>query len=175
VLRREIGGPIPVWDAVVLHIRQGELTAARSILEAGIAADRADCLHNLSSRPFYHLGIVNLRQGNLAAARALLEEHLTVCQKAGRRDLIAECLEGFAAVSAAEGAGDRAARLFGAGEALREIVCRVLPPADHAAYDEAVATARAQMAPEAFASAWAGGRLLSLDQALALALGAAAG
>jgi predicted ATPase/DNA-binding SARP family transcriptional activator len=166
---RAIGVDVPDGESVDLHMRQGDLAMARRILEERLRSEPADRLHDPFGGPFCALGIVLLRQGDLVTARAHLQKHLANCLKAGQKRLLPKCLEALAAVSAAEGAADRAARLFGAAEALREGVCFVLPPADRALYEAWVTTARARSTEEAFACDWAAGRDLSLDQVIALA------
>jgi tetratricopeptide (TPR) repeat protein len=63
----------------------------------------------------------------------------------------------------------KAARLLGAEEALR--VARVVPlwPDEQAAYEQQVAMTRSALSAEDFATAWATGQALSLDEALAYA------
>jgi non-specific serine/threonine protein kinase len=68
----------------------------------------------------------------------------------------------------------RAARLFGAAEALRERVGAAPHPPWRAEHERWMATAWVELGEEAFAAAWAEGRALSLDQAIADALAAAA-
>jgi hypothetical protein len=53
---------------------------------------------------------------------------------------------------------------------LRETMGTPLPPVDRARYAHAVAAARAQFDAAAFAAAWAEGRTLPLEQAIADAL-----
>jgi molybdopterin-guanine dinucleotide biosynthesis protein len=57
-----------------------------------------------------------------------------------------------------------------AAEALRELMGRSLTPAQLAAHDRDVATARKRLDPESFAAAWAEGRTMTLEQAIAYAL-----
>jgi tetratricopeptide (TPR) repeat protein len=174
-LLRELGfGPkAAVWDAVLLHIRQGELATARSILEERLASDPEGCRRDSEGRPFYYLAVVLLRQGDAAAARAILEaEFLPFVLKAGRGQ--ARCLETFAAVAVAEGAAGRAAHLFGAAEALREAGSFAQMPADQGPYEASVAAVRSLLGEAEFAAAWAEGRAMSLDQAIAEALSATA-
>jgi hypothetical protein len=64
----------------------------------------------------------------------------------------------------------RAARLLGAAEALRETLGFAVPPVDRCAHEQVVATARAGLGEERFATAWAEGRAMSLHEAMALAL-----
>jgi hypothetical protein len=64
----------------------------------------------------------------------------------------------------------RAARLFGASDALFEAIGQVRDPAFAAAYERFVADVRAQVDAAAFAAAYAAGQALTLEQAIAYAL-----
>ena len=64
----------------------------------------------------------------------------------------------------------RACRLFGAAEALREAGGWPLAPAHRPEYEHQVAAVRDTLGETAFAAAWAQGRALPLERALALAL-----
>ena len=87
------------------------------------------------------------------------------------RDGIADSLEDLAAVAASLGRSQRAARLSGSAEALREAIDAPIPPSRRADYERNVVETRAALGQEAFAAAWAEGRAMSLEQALAYALG----
>jgi DNA-binding NarL/FixJ family response regulator len=76
-------------------------------------------------------------------------------------------LEGLAGAAATQGLAEHGARLFGATEALRESLGWPLPPISRADYDREIAAVRAQLEEATFAAAWAAGRALSLDQAIA--------
>ena len=65
---------------------------------------------------------------------------------------------------------ERAARLWGTVEVLRETTRKRTAPGSRATYERALAAARAQLGEEAFAAAWAAGRALTLEQAIAEAL-----
>ncbi len=80
------------------------------------------------------------------------------------------CLPGLAAVAAARGRTREAVRLFGAVEALLEQLGTSLERNERADYDRYVAAVRTELDQAAFDTAWAEGRNLSLDQAVALAL-----
>ncbi len=64
----------------------------------------------------------------------------------------------------------RAARLFGAAEALREAIATPLSPVDRSAQEQAVANVRAHLDVATFAAAWAEGRAMTLEQATSYAL-----
>ncbi len=115
------------------------------------------------------LGRALLEQGDHARAWAALKEGLLLNRQAGNRWYIAGCLEALAAATAAGGEPARAARLWGATEALRAAMAAPLPPVERPLYERYVAAARARADAAAFAAAWAEGRALTLEQALALA------
>ena len=92
--------------------------------------------------------------------------------EAGDKFWMAVCLEGLAGVAAAQGQPVGAARLFGAAAALRGAIGAPMEPARRAAYERHLAATRAQLTEEAFATAWAEGRALTPEQAVA-ALGQA--
>ena len=84
--------------------------------------------------------------------------------------MIAGSLERCAGLAARQGQPERGARLFGAAEALRTALGAPLPPAERAAYEHDVAADRTQLDAATFAAAWAEGRALPLEQAIADAL-----
>jgi DNA-binding NarL/FixJ family response regulator len=81
---------------------------------------------------------------------------------------MAWCLEGLAGVAAAQGQPARSARIFGTAEALREAVNGPRPLAHQADHQRRVAAARAGMDEAAFAAAWAEGRAMTPEQAVAV-------
>ena len=64
----------------------------------------------------------------------------------------------------------RAAKIWGATEALCEKVGTQLAPGNRMRIDALIAEARTRIAPKTFAAAWAEGRELSLDEAIAVCL-----
>jgi hypothetical protein len=79
-------------------------------------------------------------------------------------------LERLAVVAGVWGQTERAARLFGAAIALREAIDAPLWPIERIDYDRHVAAARSSLGEEPFAAAWAEGRTMRLEDAIALAL-----
>jgi hypothetical protein len=76
----------------------------------------------------------------------------------------------LAGVAGGWGDVERAARLWGAAEALREAIGAPLPPNLTPYHDGLVAAIRAGADEEAWAAAWAAGRALPLEEAIAAAL-----
>ena len=148
-----------------LALQQGDATTARSLVEESVVLYREIGDREQTGESLVLLGKVAAVQGDHATARALYEESLTFAGKVGK--MIASCLEGLADVVAAQGEPAWAARLWGAAEALREVIGVPIPPVERAAYERSVSAARAQCGEKAFAAAWSEGRTMMPDQALA--------
>jgi predicted ATPase/DNA-binding SARP family transcriptional activator len=129
----------------------------------GASVDAPRLLHNL--------GYVELHRGDLAHARALFAESLAAFRANRSRRGIAECLAGLAAIAVASEDATRAARLWGAAEALREAAGVALWAADRIEYERGLTTLQSQLGSDALAAAWAAGRALTSEQAIGEALG----
>ena len=81
-----------------------------------------------------------------------------------------ESLEGLASVMLAMELLDRATRLWGSAEALREKIDFPIPPNEQKQYTHYVEKARAALGNGSFTSSWAEGRLMTIEQAAAYAL-----
>jgi DNA-binding NarL/FixJ family response regulator len=115
------------------------------------------------------------RQGDWGRAAALWRESLALWWELGRNVLVAPCLESLASAAAAQGQVERAARLFGMAEAVQEAIGAARRyPEGILRYQQGVAAARAGLGEGAFAAAWAAGRALPLELAVAYALAAEA-
>jgi tetratricopeptide (TPR) repeat protein len=107
-------------------------------------------------------------QGDDVGAFALLAESLTFSGGLGEKYGAGICLAAMAGVWVARGQPVRAARLFGASQALRGT--SAAPIGAVAYYTSDVANVRAQLDEATFAAAWAEGEVLTLEQAIAYAL-----
>ncbi len=110
------------------------------------------------------------RQGHFAQAKPLYRETIQEWQRIGHRAAIAHELECFAFIAKAQEEDQRAARLFGAAESLRENINIPMNPPEHVDYDPEVSDLRANMDEAAFAKTWAEGRALTMEQAIEYAL-----
>jgi hypothetical protein len=93
----------------------------------------------------------------------------------GRMAAVANVLESFAYVAQAEHNPERAARLLGAAEALRDNIRVPLTADERREFDAAAADLRGQMEAGAFAAAWAQGRAMDTERAIQFAVTAADG
>ena len=108
--------------------------------------------------------------GELGRAKAQFGENLTLSKIRGDKRTLLMSLEGLACVAGAEGEGLRAARLFGAAEALMEAIGYRLVPQERAVLEPYRASVRSQLGEAASEQAVAEGGAMGLDQATAYAL-----
>jgi predicted ATPase/DNA-binding CsgD family transcriptional regulator len=140
-------------------------TSLRLYRDVGSQSEIPRLLHNQ--------GYLALHDGDLSCARARFSESLTIFRATGRWRGIAEALAGLAAVAAhirTPNQAQRAARLWGAAEAVRQTVGTPIWPTDAREHDRYQTIVRTQVGGAAFAAAWAQGRAMPLDDAIALAL-----
>jgi len=106
--------------------------------------------------------------------RAPAHKHLCLAlesfRESGDQSGASWCLSGLAGVAALDEEPERAARLWGAAEALRVSIGARPAPAARATRERLMAAAREQLGEEAFAAAWAEGEKLTMEHAVALAL-----
>jgi hypothetical protein len=153
---------------------EGDDAAARDLLEAGLVEARRHG-HALGiADSLAALGWLALCAGDLGSARAFYAESLKLVQELGHRLEVPACLEGLAAVAYgnedARGDGERSARLLGAAHALREAMGLPVPPDRRPGTERCLEAVRAALGGAAFASAWADGQAMSLEDAIAYAL-----
>jgi tetratricopeptide (TPR) repeat protein len=156
--------------------RAGDDEKARSLYEESLALARTEDTCQVIAWCLCGLALIAFRRGAAEHARSLVCESLAIFwdqkdrlwEREYRRG-VTRCLEALAQVAYAQGQPERMAWLFGAAEAQREVSHWRLPPADQADY-AAVPAARTALGEAAFAAAWAEGREMPLDQAIASAM-----
>jgi len=151
---------------------QGDNLRAAPLLEESLALFRE--LENKGEIPWAlgHLARVVHSQGDDRRAIGLFQECLELSREQGDKPGIAGCLEGLAGIAALRGQPIRATHLFGAGVRLRETIGGQFHrrPIDGAEYERTLGSTRTQLDTATFAAAWAQGRALTLEQAIAEAL-----
>jgi predicted ATPase len=123
---------------------------------------------------------IALRRDDLKQAVALLEESITLRCEIGDKGGIAWCLEKLAEIALTTGQREsaprrdedfrRAARLFGAAEALRAPVNSTIDLVDQPEYERQVAIVRVQLDKAVFTAEWAEGQAMTLEQVIEYAL-----
>jgi hypothetical protein len=165
----EWGVGISLIGLSTLSVLGGMLDEAEAFAEEHVAlARRMRDLRGIG-HALDDLAMVALLREDLPRARLLYRESIALCAEVGQLELVAYGLKGLAVVAARE-RPDRAARLFGAAEVLREAGGVAIWPARRTLYDRFLALARDALGEAAFAAAWAEGRALSRREVLAEAL-----
>ncbi|MDQ3672594.1 MAG: hypothetical protein M3364_09215 [Actinomycetota bacterium] len=139
-------------------------------LELARAVDDGEVMALVLAR----LGMGAAHEGRLEEAAGELIEALGYVNLLGFPETGAWCCEGLALVAAQWGDPARAARLLGAGEALRRAGGGILQPAEAVARDAATAAIRVALSDEQLEVALETGRRLSLGEAVAEARGVSA-
>jgi predicted ATPase/DNA-binding CsgD family transcriptional regulator len=175
-IRRALGNKILIASALV-HLggvlySQHDYAGAQSLYEESLALvqelgaewDIADVLH--------YLGQVKQRQGESTRAWALFRESLARWHALGtfQWEGVAECLEGLADLCIIQRQFEAAACLFGAAEALRDGLGAAPPPVSRTSAEDKLAALPAHLNAATFVAAWAEGRTLTPEQAVAYAL-----
>jgi predicted ATPase/class 3 adenylate cyclase len=118
------------------------------------------------------LGLLTVWSGNEHdSAEGFLKESLALNREIGNWDYGVYCMEGFAGLAGARRQGARAARLWGAAEALRESIGAPPTPEARRYYERSMAAARAQLGEAAWEAAFAEGMAMSPEEAAEYALG----
>jgi non-specific serine/threonine protein kinase len=143
---------------------------ARAYHEESLAMFRTLGDRRNIARALIHLGWVGIDQHAHAEAREHLTEAVTIARELADPRVMIDGLEIFAYLALGVDRPDRAARLQGAAETLRETIGLPVSPSEHIFYDADVAAARAGLGDAAFNAAWGEGRALSMEQAVAYAL-----
>ena len=153
----------------VVAFERGETERAASWFEAA-----REIFHAIGNT--YGIGFVlaNLaktarKHADYPNAATLYAESLEILYRQGDRWRVAGCLRGIASVAVTTRRYTQAARLWGAAEAVREAVGAPAQRLNVRA-QEAIAETRRGLGDEAFATAWAAGRALTLAEAVAEAL-----
>jgi predicted ATPase/DNA-binding SARP family transcriptional activator len=147
---------------------EGDHTGAARLLDEALSIARQLGDRYRAAGLLVRVGRLAGTTGDRARAEVLLREALTAAGDLPPKAMIAEWLEGLGASAAATGDAERAARLLGAAEALRRDIGAPVAPRDVRYRDDAAASARAALGEKAYASAWAAGCALGLDEAIAL-------
>ena len=117
-----------------------------------------------------NLGELTLRGGDPERAQRLYREAICLQQELGAKGDILSILLIFAAFALQAGKPSRAVRLYAAAQALRQAIDMAFSLAQTGEYEANLASARTQLDPPAFAEAWAEGRAMTMEEAVAYAL-----
>jgi tetratricopeptide (TPR) repeat protein len=152
---------------------QGDLVQAEKLTEESVALLR-ELGSGGDAEGLCNLGWMALLRNDLGKAADLYEETLTVAWDIERNPVVTSALKGFACLAGAHGEAERAARLWGAAQALHEgkgvpwdadFLAEFLAEAD-----AHISHARSGMGEEAWEEASEEGRAMTLGEAVSYAL-----
>jgi predicted ATPase len=170
-LRRALGEKrgiaISVATVAELALAIGDGKSAIPLLEESLAILRELGHVQFEAVATTQLGLAELYAGERERPRLLLEQALSRCLELDDRHTSADCLSGLAALAGLEGDVDRAARLFGAAEAMREALGVVPSPIVRPIYDRLLPEIAADADEEGLAASWQRGKLQSPTDAVA--------
>ena len=168
-------GTLPLGPVRLLDSALGEMDQAKKIIDRQLAT--LPWLGEISGRCFYAVGGAwrNLARihrdcGDRAGAFPMLRESAAIIAPLGDVRCAYTALEDFASLLCEHSEAASVAQLYGAAEAQRELIGHPLTGSILAAHDHGVAAIRQQIDAASFAAAWAAGRSMHLDDAMAFAL-----
>ena len=174
-LMREVGERRGVATVLtnlgIVVYMQEDIERAEAVFAEALAISRQVSDRDLIATNLANLSSVALRQGEVARAKELGREALTLYWELGDTRRCAVGLETLAGTAGMAGLGARAARLLGKAAALREALGTPQPPQEQEDTEQATAAVRATLGEDAWAAAYAAGQALTLEQAVAEALG----
>jgi predicted ATPase/transcriptional regulator with XRE-family HTH domain len=174
-LTREVGARRDVASVLtnlgIANYMNEDMERAAAAFAEALAIGRLVGDRDLIATNLANLSSVALRQGEVAGAEALGRDALALYWELGDPRRCAVGLEGLAGAAGMAGHGARAARLLGAAAALRETLDTPQPSQEQAETAQATAAARAALGEVAWTAAFGAGQALTLEQAIAEALG----
>jgi ATP/maltotriose-dependent transcriptional regulator MalT len=145
---------------------QGDIARARSLLEESLVLVKEAGGRGRIAEVFVTQGLILFGEDDYPAARARLEESLRISIELAHKWNIAWCLEGLAAVAAAQEEPVRAVWFMSAAQALREAIGTPLLSLSQAMHELTFTSTRTQLGEQSFDAAWAEGRTMTPEQIL---------
>jgi predicted ATPase len=145
---------------------EGDMALAFDLIEESVALFRALKADGSLAEVLITRGKIVRARGDLAGAHGALNEALRLARAVGPRLLVAASMEGLASLTSAGEHADQTARLLAAAAALRAQMGAPVRPADQAALDQALSSARSNLGADHFAAVWAEVQARSLEQIL---------
>ena len=149
---------------------QRNYDAAKQLFEDGLKIFRRLQNKYFQTALTSELGHVARHTGDIDQAKRIYNETLRAWQDLGNRAAIAHQLECFAFLAISDEEPQRASKLFGAAEALREKIQASMMEPERVEYNQAVAQVRSMLVEAEFIALWAEGRAMTMEQAMAFAL-----
>jgi predicted ATPase/DNA-binding SARP family transcriptional activator/DNA-binding CsgD family transcriptional regulator len=175
-LAREMGGALPLGDLLLAlgweYMLEGDHERATALNEEAAALYRERGSTGGLKYALDTLGWAALVREDRERARDLYEDNLVLCREIDDKLVASESMDGLACYAASGGEAQRAARLFGAAQALREAVGYQQPPRERSLREPYLTVARSCSDEAAWKTAFAEGQAMSFEEAVEYALSA---
>jgi predicted ATPase len=168
--RRALG--ILLFNLGCVHWCIGDFASAKERYQDALVALRDVGERLVTAMTEGELGLVAGAEGDYSRAQELLAQTLETYQELDYKPGMAEWLENQSRIAGFQGDAERAAMLYGAADAIRQMLGFALPSVDRAAHERDLAPARRQLG-EAWPATLQRGRELTPEEAIELAQGAA--
>jgi non-specific serine/threonine protein kinase len=165
-----IGTSSPNMSMAHLSLEEGNYTEARAQLEENLHFLRQARVNIYIDGSLWLLGVTAMRERDYARAKERYTECLLFGRQIGLRRQLAECLIGFAGIASAEKRFERAAHLLGAGESELEARVDRLENIDQIELKRLTRVLREELGNARFEVITSQGRVMTTEQAIALAL-----
>jgi tetratricopeptide (TPR) repeat protein len=149
---------------------RGDLVRATALYEEALAVVRVMGMTFGVALLTTLLGHLAYQQQNHALAKIRYRESLVVFRSFDSPTYIAWCLEGFAAALNAERQYPQATRLCAAAVTMRKQAQTPLPPSEHDAFEQTIATVKTALGEPAFGEEWTIGAEFTNNQSIDYAL-----
>jgi predicted ATPase/class 3 adenylate cyclase len=159
-----------IIDLGMLTFREGNLVQARLQLEEGLQICQESGRTDMATWAMAHLGFVALRQGDQAQAYRLFVQGQKRFAKGARKIGVAYVMEGMASLAVMQNKFDKAVRIFAWTDKTREEIDEHLQPVEQADVDRDFAVIRSHLGNAKIEIAYAAGRAMTMEQAIALAM-----
>jgi predicted ATPase/DNA-binding SARP family transcriptional activator/DNA-binding CsgD family transcriptional regulator len=173
-LARKMGGALPLGDLLMAlgyeYLLERDHERATELSEEAAELYRKRGSRGGLKYVLYILGWAALLREDHEQAKALLEENLVLCKDIGAKVIASLSVEGLACSAASRGEAQRAARLFGVAQALREAVDYQQPPRERALGEPYLDAARSRLSEAEWEVAFAEGKNMGLEEAVEYAL-----
>jgi predicted ATPase/DNA-binding SARP family transcriptional activator len=154
-----------------IYVVRNNEVHAREAYEEGIKLLRETNNSNILAYAVRRLGYLALKETDYKRANVLFRESLMRNQELGHQIGIAGAMTGLAALALEVGKLSRAAQLYGSIEGRLAALSLPLYITDQVEFNRGISALRARLDEKTYAKFWTKGKAMSLDEAIAFALG----
>lgn len=166
----EVSTAKTLTNLAITTMRQGDNERAEVLHQQALTAFQAHQHEHFSAISLTNLGDLAIERADADAAENYYTDALQILFELGDQQRMAFPLDGLGRAALLHDRPDRAVRLWGAAEALRARFGTIVPPAERADYERALAQARASLPAAGYEQGWREGELLSAAETVAYAI-----